>query len=665
MQPTTIGVNPNTVQPTTPASSGGSWWQKLLPTAGSILGGIAGEVVDPFGGGVIGASLGGGLGKAGENALTGQKVLQGNDLTSAIEGGVGQGVGDVASAAIGAAGSKAANYLGDSLLKGQFKGALDDGTLNSLTNDLGVTNASKEVQPIADAITGNNGFLSNGLRRGLTDSQEGVDLSGITQKANDLVAQNQTLLSNGSRESILGPDGIINHTLVKAMNDQPGAVTKLAGKGNTQIPQFGLDDSGNSVLKGASPDAGFNATQDFEKLAADARDAAFSKNGAAPNSDQLAKMRIFNGLADETRSATFGGDNPIPITEENRAQMVQEAQPLQQINQKAYNHYVGQLTAKNPDGSYVMTNLQDLRPMQAPIVRANKALSAVNSTAAKKGGMTTSDIAQSLLGVASNPLHGVIGAVANHLPLEGMATTGLGKVANLADKTTPDLSDSVVGNLYKKATGKAINPDITKTLSGSAKAITRAKQAAIPTVISQTLAHTPNDVSSSIPMQTNPVNNQQGVTTVNNNQTPNESNILNTAYSQLQNYGDLGPNASSIVSLINTLAPKVQSQELATPAIQALLNSYNNAGGGQGLGGGLVAKLSGLLPGTAANQYNKNISGADAALQSLGLPTATVNALTPQLTSSSGVANNQISALQAILAQLPGNNSVIPGGYSQ
>ena len=659
--PQTPAPNPAPV-----AKSGGSWWQRLLPTAGSILGGIAGEVVDPFGGGIAGAALGGGLGKAGENALTHQKVLQGNVLTSAIEGGAGQGVGDLASAGIGAALGKGADFVGSGLLKSQFKGGLDDDALNSLSNDLGVTNATKQVKPMADIVTGKNGFLTTGGNTALGDANKGVDLSGLNDEARRLTSENQTLLADPSGKSIIGPDGVVNHTLVKALNDQPGAVTMLAQKGGGQMPQFALDDAGNSVLKGISPDSGFKATQDFEALARDAL--ANSGTKMNPVADQAAKYKIFSGLARYTKDATYGsGDDAIPITDANRAQMVQDASKLNDIGEnKAYNHFVGKLTAKNSDGSYVIQNAQDLRPLAAPLVRGSKVLDDVSSNAFKNGGISAQDIAQAGLGIASNPLHGVVGAVANHLPLEGMATTGLGKVANLADKTTPDLSDSLVGNLYKKATGKAIPKDLTDTLSGSAKAVKRAGQAAIPTTVSQTLAHAPNDVAPPQPTASSisPISVTSSTTGGTMNQTPSEANILSTAYNQLQNYGDLGPGASSITSLINTLAPKVQSQELASPAIQALLNSYSQAGGAQGLSG-LESKLSGIIPGTAANQYNRNISGADAALQSLGLPSATVNALTPQLTSTPGVANNQISALQQILAQLPGNNSVIPGGYAQ
>lgn len=79
-----------------------SWWQKLLPTAGTMLGGV----LAPETGGLslLLAGLGGAAGKAAENLTEGQDPVQGNVLKEGLMGAAGEGVGQLAGKAIGGIG---------------------------------------------------------------------------------------------------------------------------------------------------------------------------------------------------------------------------------------------------------------------------------------------------------------------------------------------------------------------------------------------------------------------------------------------------------------------------------------------------------------------------------------------------------------------------------
>lgn len=122
-------------QPTIPQQPQESWWKKLLPVAGALGGGILGEFVDPFGGGLVGAALAGSLfggagqavGKGFENVLTNQDVGKGvlsNFAQGAVFGGFGKGLGSVIGGtgkALDVAGTKAIANLDKSQMQAAQK----------------------------------------------------------------------------------------------------------------------------------------------------------------------------------------------------------------------------------------------------------------------------------------------------------------------------------------------------------------------------------------------------------------------------------------------------------------------------------------------------------------------------------------------------------------
>jgi len=102
--PMGLAQSANAGQPAQPQQPKANWLERLLPTAGSILGGIAGTFVSPIAGSAAGAGLGGALGQQLENTLTGQKQsTMAAGLENAVGGALGGIGGKVLSAGAGAA----------------------------------------------------------------------------------------------------------------------------------------------------------------------------------------------------------------------------------------------------------------------------------------------------------------------------------------------------------------------------------------------------------------------------------------------------------------------------------------------------------------------------------------------------------------------------------
>jgi hypothetical protein len=121
----------------------------------------------------------------------------------------------------------------------------------------------------------------------------------------------------------------------------------------------------------------------------------------------------------------------------------------------------------------------------------------------------------------------------------------------------------------------------------------------------------------------------------------------------LDNYnagGNIGANAGGLTSALAGLAPQVQKQNLVASELSAIPGQFANAGGAQGTGG-ILSRISGLIPGTAANNYQNDQTGAAQALASqLGISPQAAMGLLPQLMNNQGTAGQN----QGVLSQLTG-----------
>lgn len=598
---------PQMQQPPVQSDSQPNFFERLLPTAGSILGGL----VPVPGLDVATAAAGGALGKLAENELTHNQNAGQGVGASALEGGLGQGVGNVLGGVVkGGMGllGKFAGNASNKLIQGQaIKGALDTATADKL-GSMGITDL-RQVGHIAPHATGANGALSNGVMRGLQESNTGVDLSGLSQHANNLVAENQMQL-NGS--SIPELNRTIQGALVKAVN--PEDVTQVAAKGsaapvNTFQP---------GALRNVLPENAFNITQNFEKLANKAYGSAYDKMGSVANPDQLAKYNIFKGLADHSKEAAFGGENPLPLSDENKAQIIAELDPIKQINPTAYNSLVNEVSGAQ--------NVQDLRPIQKPLVDAHQALQATSKAADNAGGSTTADVVKQVAPVAGLATAGPLGAAAGILPtlLNSQAAdrVGAGTLSKISDLLT--------------------NPTMQKIVREGTPAAT------------QVVANAPNYVP-------NPA--QGGAAAMNpqmpgmpGQQVPGAGGPTSPDMLALQS-GLIGLQdpymAGTYAPLVQAMAPQLQKAAEAQAALQGLQGTFQQAGGGQGLIGGLLSRLGGALTGGPASVYGAQAGQLQHQLGALGVPISAV----PQLTNTPQAAAQGFGTLQQIINAMGGGGA--------
>jgi hypothetical protein len=169
-------------------------------------------------------------------------------------------------------------------------------------------------------------------------------------------------------------------------------------------------------------------------------------------------------------------------------------------------------------------------------------------------------------------------------------------------------------------------------------------------------ANLPNDASSPTSMAAGALPNNNGITNPGSSYMQPTQSPLAQIYSTLLAQEQAAPTVlgPQFASSLSSLAPQLQKQEQLAPAITNATQGFNNAGGAQGPLGGALSKLSGLIPGSAANTYNAQQSSAAAALaQLLGIsPEAAMNLL-PQLTQGGQTAAPQVGGLQSIVGNLP------------
>lgn len=593
--------------------------ENLLPTAGSILGGIggaaAGAVAAPFTGGIInpidagiaGAGLGGTAGRMGENALTGQKVLQGNDITSGLEGAAGQGAGEAIGGGLGLLGNvlgKGAKGAATGLLKGQFaNGSLDNETLGAL-REMGLSDA-RGIQPIAQTATGTGGALNEGVLRGLDDNATLADLSHIQPTAQSLIGNEGNALEGNSGSNILQN---VQNTFKASLN--PDQVTQIAARRGNALTAFEPGATTNMSAKQA-----LNISKSFDQQASIASNAGYDAGGRIVNADQAAKSRIYSQLSDAVKD-TFSG---TPLVEENKAQIISDLEPLKMTNPQAYNYLVGKVGSAS--------TVSDLRTIQKPLVRASQAFKQTTNAADKAPGLSAKGVTGlGLAGVGAataGPVGAVPGALmlaAQHPGAERVGATTLDRIGNIL--TNPTMKDAVknasrvTGDVAGNIPGyDTSNPQGVQAMQNTAATLpNQAATAASPEALQMMLGL--------IGLQTDPYM------------------------------------ASSFAPMISGAAQPLQKAGAAQNALEGLMGTYGQAGGGQGGAEGLLARLKAMVPGTAGNLYNRQAGQLEQNLQGLGVP----GTVAPSLMSGGGAAGSGFGTIQQIIDALGGNpQSVLSG----
>ena len=632
-------------QPQQPQQKQPSWWEKLLPTAGGVLGGIAGTFVSPIFGSAAGAGIGGALGQQLENSLTGQKQ---STLTSGLEnaaggllGGVGGKVVETGLGALSGAAEKGAS----SLFAAQGPGLGKD--ISQLaTKTLGINDLPTAAK-FGEVLSGSTDPIKN-PDRGLF-SKFVADQAEQNSTKHDLTAlqpaqigTNQSALKSqayaASRNIGNTDNPLITEQLISKNGLKPGDANAIRGQIQGVL---GRPENAGSVTHSDL----LGMQKQLSGMAADASNAA---NRSGASIDQ-AKANVLNQLNQNLKDR-LGFDN-MPVD-------VKTAQALANdvlTNASPIHKNAAQVIAKQiTDGANSKEGLTvaQVRNMESNMVQLQQ--SAKNAIAAndKNFGTSTADLTKASLpltgAVAGGSPSGILGAIigkATASPTaDKFASQGLSSIGRTLSKGTKDAQTAG----FFKGLGGVNNKDA-GLLNKVATLGTRASALGA--------ANLPNIAGASQPTgqitQGAGMQGTQGAQGAGGAGAPGQdalSQLYNTLYQQEQ-LGFGGTQTGSLISALNQLAPQVNKQQIAANAIQQLMPAYQNAGGAQGLGGGLLSTLSGLIPGSAANVYgNQQQATAGALGNALGISPAQAGGLTPQLMSNQQTANPQITALQNLLS---------------
>ena len=276
-----------------------SWWEKLLPTAGGILGGIGGEALDVFGGGVAGAGIGGALGQELENKLTGKNQ---NVLAAGAENAIGSGVGGLLGKGIKAAtgvGAGLATKGASKLFAAQGPGIGED-LANFATQHLGINDlptAAKFGEVISgnpdQEVNGGKGLVSNFVQDAAKNDGSTVDLSNLQPAMNGGSKAAQISQSSAKMRNVGTPGTNLTEQLISD-NGLNGT-----NEGNALRSQIngvlGRVDNPGSVSK----EDVLGMQKQISGFASDAQQAA-NRSGASVDT---AKAKVLNGINSNLNSA--------------------------------------------------------------------------------------------------------------------------------------------------------------------------------------------------------------------------------------------------------------------------------------------------------------------------------------------------------------------------
>lgn len=605
--------------------SHGNWFERLLPTIGGIGGGILGSLTDAFTGplGTIGGSgIGGALGQELENALTGSK---GSTMASGLENAAGGLLGDIGGGILGKVigkGADVAENTATSSLMRQFGGNLSREDTQALL-DKGLTSA-QDVRDIAPELTGSakvgqeaaqggNAAYHTALINKL-DSAPNISISDLSKNWMSRLEPYSAELSNNP--GVL-PD--IQRTVQGEFNN----IASTSGKDliNTGPLKPNLRDITQTPAPGALDSVSPRATFDSGKKLVDL--GYTIENSGVRSPAQLMKANILKDVGQSMKNLATGdpseiGSVPLDLTTEDKQAIIDGLSNIKKINPKVYEAEVGKVNNAS--------TWSDINNSESLWVRAQKAL---DNKAAQKSfqmGQTPLDV-----------------SLASGSPKESLTRMVLG-----AAKNSDNLNKAETSLLSKGS--KVLGSNVVKN---SVPLMTRAAITAAANLpnIAQSGAGTNNVSNNSI---LSGGNNQQG----GNNMIPGQQSVmpLSTDFQALMNEAQAAPSTvgGQLAPLLSALAPLVQKQQMAAPILANLESMYNNAGGAQGMGGGLMSEMSGLIPGTAANLYQREAQAASGALSPImGTSPQTLSQLMPSLMANQPTAGLGFGNINSLLGALP------------
>lgn len=622
-----------------PGAGGGNWFTHLLPTIGGVAGGALGTLTDVFDGplGTIGGSAGGSsLGKMLENKLEGKQVLQGNDVTAGIEGGIGAGVGGLAAKGLGAASEFLGNTAGNIASREATQTAAQDAidTAANTYKDIPLklqqaykagdslqhaTNMGFDISDPENLIKlGNNSndVLNEVLDRHLANSGP-VDLSHYPQLIKDALSKESGTL--GSFDKVALARGKLGYANTPATN----LLQQLENLGNAPGEM-----TGSAIAKtSADPNEIRTLVTKLGNMAQDAKPGIAQATGAV-DPQQRAIYNVINEVRGNVKDALYNRPELNDAIKAETGGLTPEDVGTQELA----DHLNGVITKAGQGGNGAQDLLDEIsRNINIKnLGQAGKDVGQiVTSTGAKARAAADAGLGEA--GATGNPVLDVAGHFVN--PHTSLASKVVGGAAKAAQNPAILSTLSRIGGLGEKLAPAA---GVAMATSPNLAADPVATGGMGPGAANGTMGAAMNNQN---------LNGAAGGTT--------DPNSMSSILSRMLYMGNVDPYLlSSTAPVVQSLAPQVQKQELAAHEIAGLPGSFANAGGAQGPGG-ILSRISGLIPGTPAHAYQGQQDAAAQALASaMGISPQAASSLLPQLMQNPQTAGMTQSILGNIYGQM-------------
>jgi hypothetical protein len=622
------GVDPNAINQALQKQNQPSFLEKLLPTAGGILGGIGGGAlgalvpglgetgVSEYAGGVAGASAGEAVGQGLENLLTGQKQ---SVTQAAVEGGVGQAAGGVLGGLFGkglGAIGKGAESIGAKTLAGQATpGLIGPDLAKELYATHRITNLSNAGK-ISDTLTGSadsaegQALINKAVEKGLNQNHPGqVDLTDLTMRPLKSKTAGAAISSAQAQGNLVQKAISDNYLTPNLANGVRSRITAITGEGTAK-----------NIAGQTDPISALKAQRAIADQAATHR-AAYINSGNT-NNDALNLMNTYQNISNNLRDRIFspivnGKQADLVIPDNEKSALISDVQKhLGQINPKSANAVTNEIASAN--------TYKDLRAIQAKWVTVNQAITKTDQMAAKNYGISSADLIKANLPVVGSILGGPKAAAI------GLAGTAIKNKA---------IDQGLSGAAQKVSAGTSAAQKVAPILSRMAGVTA----ASVPNIVgSGQQGGMPSGTTGGMGGNITTSAGAQGAIMGNS---PVEQ-AYNTVLNQLQTAAPV--NVPQLAGVLAQLAPLAQKQQLAATGINQLQGAYQNAPTG------LSGALESLIPGTAAQQYGQQAQATQGLVgQALGIPSQQAAGLIPGLFNTQAAQQRQ-SVLQAIMQSLGG-----------
>lgn len=597
----------------------GNWFTHLLPTLGSIAVPALGALLAPETGGLSLVAAAGlsGLGAAGGKAaedVTEGKGIGKDVLTEGLQGAAGGAVGGIAGKVLGKGaeylGSRAAGITDDAAQAAAQQGAQDAQLAEAQATRNNFGGLKPGVQA-ANNLEGNQSLLKEwGLDHTSpeamgTASKGGLYLNDIDQAA------------LGAGKPIKTTDLISSRDITTATPEEQQALSS---------PKVGVISEEGKLNPTVTPQQAHAFAQELNAQMRDLSMLADNAKAAGNVSDyKLAKQQL-NDLTTKYQQVQKLASTPeVNAAISTRTVTPEEKQSLvEQFGQKQADYLEQKVNEAQTH--------QDLVAAKAPFAQMND-LSGLALNDMKAAGTARA------LARAKTDING-----------DGVADANAPLTPSLTDSLKEAFNGSVSGSpttvVAKALYHSKDNPAILQTLSRIGKLGSKLAPATGTTMaLAGGMGADPAAMGAGGTMG--------GMMNTNANSTMGGGdNSINSILNRYMYMGTVDPYLLSATSpVVQALAPEAQKNQMLGGELAAMPAAFANAGGAQGEGG-IMSRISAMIPGTAANQYEKQRQAVAAQLgASMGISPQAALGLLPQVMNSPGTAG--IS--QGILAGIGGH----------